>query len=170
MLGNDRERQSANEMTVFSLAVDSETLSVSYTEVYAQVYATPCVWLCRERETVRAAAETTPRVGICSEGCPGVLRRTWVGCGVSVEGERKTSEDCCASEEQAKEKGVSCEWKEARGCSDAGWAGNSGEEGARATCVWVEVTVSDGVWVKASGDVEETENVSFSVMHPCAVS
>lgn len=53
--------------------------------------------------------------------------------GVSVEGEKETSEDCCALEEQAKEKGVSYEREEARGCTAAGWVVNSGEEAARAT-------------------------------------
>lgn len=57
-----------------------------------------------------------------------------MGYGVSVEGERRTSEDCCASEEQAKETGVSCERAEVMGCSAAEWAANSGEEGGRATC------------------------------------
>lgn len=83
-------------------------------------------------ETGPVAEGTTLQPGTCLAGCSDVLR-TWVGYGVSVEGERKTSVDCCASEEQVKEKGVSCEQEEAMGCSAAGWAVNSGEEGARVT-------------------------------------
>lgn len=104
----------------------------------AQVYATPCEWLCRERETAPVAAETTLQGGTCPAGCPDVPQRTsvgyGVGYGVGVKGEKTTSEDCCASEERAKEKAVSCEQEGVRGCSAAGWAVNSGEEEARATC------------------------------------
>lgn len=100
----------------------------------AQVYATPCGWLCRERETAPVAAETTPRAGTCPAGWTDVLRRTWAGYGASVEGARETSEDCRASEEREKEKAASCEREEARGCSAAGWGVNSGEEAATATC------------------------------------
>lgn len=57
-----------------------------------------------------------------------------MGCGVSVEGERETSEDCCALEERVKERVVACEQGEARGCSAAEWVANSGEEGVKATC------------------------------------
>lgn len=85
----------------------------------AQVYVTPCGWLCREPETALAAAEKTPLGGICPVGFPDALRKTWEGYGVSVEGEKTTSEDCCASEEQVKVKGVSCELGLVRGCNDA---------------------------------------------------
>lgn len=100
----------------------------------AQVYATPCGWLCRERETAPVAVGTPLRAGTCPEGCSDALRMTWVGYGANVEEERKTTEDYYASVEQVREKRVSCEQEEVKGCNAVGLAGSSGEEEARGTC------------------------------------